>query len=102
MGAKDLNGAMLYTKQDQERTPHFIYRTADGEEIGILYEKAEYLEPKPRALTKEEIENLIQVLSRNIKQELEKHIGKQVYGYGMTKIMNTIIMLLRGFLNTRS
>ena len=66
-GAKDLNGAMLYTKQDQERTPHFIYRTADGEEIGILYEKAEYLEPKPRALTKEEIENLIQVLSRKYK-----------------------------------
>lgn len=66
-GARDLNGAMLYTKQDQERTPHFIYRTADGEEIGILYEKAEYLEPKPRALTKEEIENLIQVLSRKYK-----------------------------------
>lgn len=66
-GARDLNGSMLYTKQDQERTPHFIYRTPKGEEIGILYEKAEYLEPKPRALTKEEIENLIQVLSRKYK-----------------------------------
>ena len=58
----ELNGARIYTKQDQERTPHFIYRTLQGEEIGILYEKPEYLEPKPRALTKEEIDNLIKVL----------------------------------------
>ncbi len=52
----------MYTKQDQEKTPHFIYRTPQGEEIGILYEKPEYLEPKPRELTKEEIDNLIKVL----------------------------------------
>lgn len=67
VGKKDLNGAMLYTKQDQERTPHFIYRTPKGEEIGILFEKAEYLEPKPRALTKEEIDNLIKVLKTEYK-----------------------------------
>ena len=66
-GAEDLNGAMLYTKQDQERTPHFIYRTADGEEIGILYEKAEYLEPKPRKLSKDEIDNMIRILKTEYK-----------------------------------
>ena len=62
VGEKDLNGAMLYTKQDQERTPHFIYRTPKEEEIAILYKKAEYLEPKPRALTKNEIDNMIRIL----------------------------------------
>lgn len=67
VGTKDLNGAMLYTKQDQERTPHFIYRTAAGEEIGILYEKAEYLEPKPRKLSKDEIDNMIRILKTEYK-----------------------------------
>ena len=67
VGEKELNGAMIYTKQDQERTPHFIYRTAEGNEIGILYEKAEYLESKPRTLTKNEIDNLVKILTTKYK-----------------------------------
>lgn len=59
---KDLSGGKCFTKQDQERRPHFIYKLASGEEFGILFEKAEYLYPIPRNLTKQELDILVNFL----------------------------------------
>lgn len=70
---KDLKGGRCYTKQDQERTPHFIYRVASGEEFGILFERAEYLQPINRKLTQQELDILVDFLKS--KNQI-KHKGK--------------------------
>lgn len=72
---KHLNGGTCYTKQDQERTPHFIYKVPTGEEFAILFEKAEYLQPTPRKLTQEELDVLVKFLNAEykIKEEVETY-----------------------------
>lgn len=64
---KHLNGGTCYTKQDQERTPHFIYKVPTGEEFAILFEKAEYLQPTPRKLTQKELDVLVKFLNTKYK-----------------------------------
>lgn len=72
---KHLNGGTCYTKQDQERTPHFIYKVPTGEEFAILFEKAEYLQPTPRKLTQKELDVLVKFLNTEykIKEEVETY-----------------------------
>lgn len=72
---KHLNGGTCYTKQDQERTPHFIYKVPTGEEFAILFEKAEYLQPTSRKLTQKELEVLVKFLNTEykIKEEVETY-----------------------------
>ena len=72
---KHLNGGTCYTKQDQERTPHFIYKVPTGEEFAILFEKAEYLQPTPRKLTQKELDVLVKFLNTEykIKEEAETY-----------------------------
>lgn len=72
---KHLNGGTCYTKQDQERTPHFIYKVPTGEKIAILFEKAEYLQPTPRKLTQKELDVLVKFLNTEykIKEEVETY-----------------------------
>lgn len=72
---KHLNGGTCYTKQDQERTPHFIYKVPTGEEFAILFEKAEYLQPTPRKLTQKELDVLVNFLNTEykIKEEVETY-----------------------------
>lgn len=60
---KILEGRKLYTKMDQERTPHFYYKLNTGEEFGILFEKAEYLQPISRTLTQKELDFLVKILN---------------------------------------
>lgn len=60
---KLLEGGNLYTKMDQERTPHFYYKLNTGEEFGILFEKAEYLQPISRTLTQKELDFLVKILN---------------------------------------
>lgn len=61
---KELNGGRCFTKLDQEKTPHFIYQLKTGEEFGILFERPEYLSPIPRKLTQEELDTLVNFLSK--------------------------------------
>lgn len=72
---KHLNGGTCYTKQDQERTPHFIYKVPTGEEFAILFETAEYLQPTPRKLTQKELDVLVKFLNTEykIKEEVETY-----------------------------
>ncbi len=72
---KHLNGGTCYTKQDQERTPHFIYKVPTGEEFAILFEKAEYLQPTPRKLTQKELDVLVKFLNTEykIQEEVETY-----------------------------
>ena len=72
---KHLNGGTCYTKQDQERTPHFIYKVPTGEEFAILFEKAEYLQPTSRKLTQKELDVLVKFLNTEykIKEEVETY-----------------------------
>lgn len=72
---KHLNGGTCYTKQDQERIPHFIYKVPTGEEFAILFEKAEYLQPTPRKLTQKELDVLVKFLNAEykIKEEVETY-----------------------------
>lgn len=58
-----LNGGRCYTRQDQEREPHFVYELATGEQFNILFERAEYLQPVHRKLTKQELEILVRYLN---------------------------------------
>ena len=68
-----LDEGECYTKQDQERIPHFYYKLKTGEEFGILFEKAEYLQPISRKLTEQELNNLVTFLnSKSSLNELEK------------------------------
>ncbi len=61
---KELNGGRCFTKLDQGKTPHFIYKLKTGEEFCILFEKPEYLYPIPRKLTQEELDILVNFLSK--------------------------------------
>lgn len=76
---KHLNGGRCYTKQDQERTPHFIYKVPTGEEFSILFEKAEYLQPIPRKLTQEELDVLVKFL--NTEEPKEYKIKNEIETY---------------------
>ena len=58
-----LNGGKCYTRQDQERVPHFCYELSTGEVFCILFEKAEYLQPISRKLTQEELNVLVKFLN---------------------------------------
>ena len=71
---KELDGGRCFTKQDQERTPHFYYRLKTGEEFCILFERAEYLEPIPRKLTQKELDILTNFL--NAKND-NRHLKEQ-------------------------
>lgn len=76
---RDLNGGRCYTKQDQERTPHFIYKVPTGEEFSILFEKAEYLQPIPRKLTQEELDVLVKFLNTEEPKEYKIKSEKENY-----------------------
>lgn len=68
----DLNGGKCYTKLDQERTPHFIYKVPTGEEFAILFEKAEYLYPIPRKLAQQELDVLVKFLNTEETKEYKR------------------------------
>ena len=69
---KHLEGGRCYTIQDQERTPHFIYELKTGEKFGILFEKAEYLQPIPRELTQHELDVLVNFLITSVDKEYKR------------------------------
>lgn len=67
-----LEGGKCYTQQDQERKPHFIYELNTGEKFGILLEKAEYLYPIPRKLTRHELDILVKYLNAPVVEKIFK------------------------------
>lgn len=66
-----LDGANVYTQTDQERNPNFHYVLKTGEDFCLSLERAKYLEPIPRELSKEEIERLVKFL------KFEKEVGNK-------------------------
>lgn len=65
----DLKGGRCFTRQDQEREPHFIYKLATGEEFTISFIEPKYLYPIPRKLTQQELDILVDFLTSPLNEE---------------------------------